>query len=112
MGLAPPIDLQLQPINMLSINIRYLQSKFGEICYRLECCDVHALVCQETWLDQSVATFIIPNSHCIARRDRSVDANRTMCLSFLHSHTSYAYLYDSGSFHRMVLLRSSNRLGC
>ena len=73
---SPPDEFRLQPLHVLSCNIRSLIGKIAELYHMLEVLQIHILCIQETWLDESMPNPAIPNYHIIGRRDRNASDNR------------------------------------
>ena len=73
-----PVDtvLSLQPLKLLVCNCQSFLHKVGEINKYVLDHNVHAILCQETWLDASVEEISFPNFTVTVRRDRSDHPNR------------------------------------
>ena len=69
-------EIKLQPLRILSINIRCLLSKLTELVYICNLFDVDIVLVQETWLDASVEKVILPGYILLSRLDRSENENR------------------------------------
>ena len=73
----------MQPLNIMSINIRSIISKLPELIVLIEQNDIHIVLCQESWLDTSIPQVILPNFIILSRRDRSSKPNRGGIITFL-----------------------------
>ena len=80
--ISPEDEFKLQPLHVISCNIRSLLGKIGELSHLLEMFDVHVVCIQETWLDASVQSPALPNFRIISRRDRSNGPNRGGVLTY------------------------------
>ena len=68
--------IRMQPLNIISVNIRSIINKIGELVSLAQAKDIHVIMCQESWLDASTPNFLIPGFMQLSRRDRSEKANR------------------------------------
>ena len=73
---SPPVEFKLQPLRVLSCNIRSILGKLDELAELLRQLDVHVVCIQESWLDISVLNPIVPNFYIVSRVDRGPDPNR------------------------------------
>ena len=74
-----------QPFNILNCNIRCFLHKKNELQIIVEANDIHLIMIQESWLDQSIENVVLPNYITIGRRDRSSDPNRGGVISFVRN---------------------------
>jgi len=88
-----PIDLHVQPLNLLCVNIQSVVGKLTELCYWLNHVGIHIACLQETWLDASVTALEVPGYEIIARRDRSSSPNRGGILVLCRTHVNNVLLY-------------------
>jgi hypothetical protein len=94
---SPPHEFNLQPLHMLSCNIRSLMGKIRELRCFLEEHDIYIVCIQESWLDASVENPVLPNYYVVARKDRSHKANRGGVIT-----------YARQDFNNVVLLKKSD----
>ena len=73
---TPSIELNMQPLRILSCNIRSLVRKLGELIVILGLLNINFLCIQESWLDASTKHLLIPNFQEISRKDRKDGPNR------------------------------------
>ena len=56
-----PTELKMQPLNILSVNIRSLMGKLDGLCASVTALGVNLILVQESWLDASIVNPVLPN---------------------------------------------------
>ena len=69
-ALMPEDNIDLQHINIYSINIRCLLAHKAELCHYLVVHAPHIVFLQETWLNKSIEEVALPNYSKLSRHDR------------------------------------------
>ena len=88
-----PIELKMQPLNILSVNIRSLMGKLDELCASVTALGVNLILVQESWLDASIVNPVLPNFIVLCRRDRSERANRGGVIVYISSELNNVVAY-------------------
>ena len=70
-----PAVFHLQDFKILTCNIRSLVGKVAELMKIVEDLDIHRIFLQETWLDASVPSVVLPIFTCLTRKARSTTSN-------------------------------------